>query len=239
MGDLNKFKNTNFDAIVDYTLNAPENEPLSSLQRSQSNVEDTEGRSPRIPMMYHGFAPTSDPEEEEEEEEYLKERERKRSRKQSTHNETPAIEPFIPQSNKSLDRQNKWATAFSKSEDDDDDDDNGDVDYDPNEDKKEKRTKFKSNMGFSSDSNTESDEEEGPEKKKKKKSDESYENRIKSVLSLLGNDQAKEDNSLKISKELFGGNKNRKRPSPRNQDEEENQPNYQMNSDDEEDSKKK
>ena len=235
--DLNKFKNTNFDAIVDYTLNAPENEPLSSLESSQSNVEDTEGRSPRIPIMYQDVAPTSDPEEEEEEEEYLKERERKRSRKQSTHNETPAIEPFIPQSNKSLDRQNKWATAFSKSEDDDDD--NGDVDYDPNEDKKEKRTKFKSNMGFSSDSNTESDEEEGPEKKKKKKSDESYENRIKSVLSLLGNDQAKEDNSLKISKELFGGNKNRKRPSPRNQDEEENQPNYQMNSDDEEDSKKK
>ena len=39
--DLNKFKNTNFDAIVDYTLNAPEDEPLSSLESSQSDVEDT------------------------------------------------------------------------------------------------------------------------------------------------------------------------------------------------------
>ena len=234
--DLNKFKDTNVDAIVGYTLNAPEDEPLSSLQSSQSDVEDTEGRSPRFPIMYEEveLAPTSDPEEEEE---YRKER--KRSRKQSTHNETPAIEPFIPQSNESQDRQNKWAAAFSKSDfTEDDDDDDGE--YDPNEDKKDKRTKYKSNMSFSSDSNTDSDDHsEGPAvKKMKKKSDEAYKNQMKSVLTLLDNDKAKEDNSFKISKELFGGNKNRKRPSPRNQDEEENRPKYQMNSDDEEEDSK-
>ena len=65
---------------------------------------------------------------------------------------------------------------------------------------------------------------------------------MKSVLDLLDKDKVKEDNSIKISEELFRGNKNRKRPSPRNQDEKENQPKYQMKSDDEdeyEDSKSK
>ena len=44
---------------------------------------------------------------------------------------------------------------------------------------------------------------------------------MKSVFNLLDDDKAKEEYSIKISKDLFGSNKNRKRPSPRNQDEEE------------------
>ena len=53
------------------------------------------------------------------------------------------------------------------------------------------------------------------------KSDEAYANQMKSVFNLLDDDKAKEEYSIKISKDLFGSNKNRKRPSPRNQDEEE------------------
>ena len=45
-----------------------------------------------------------------------------------------------------------------------------------------------------------------------KKSDEAYANQMKSVLHLLDDDKAKEEYSIKISKDLFGSNKDRKRP---------------------------
>ena len=217
-------------------LNAAEDEPLSSLQSSQSDVEDTEGRSPKIPIMYKEVVISSDAEEVEE---YLTEQ--KSSRKHVTplstlklnlnnnenNNETPARKQFIPQSCKSLNRRNRWAHS-DFSEDDD-------SDYDPDKDIGTRLTP--PNLGFSSDSNTDSDDHsEGPAKKKmKKKSDEAYANQMKSVLHLLDDDKAKEEYSIKISKDLFGSNKNRKRPSPRNQDEEENQ----KSDDEDEDSKSK
>ena len=43
--DLDNCKNTNFDAMVAYALNAAEDEPLSSLQSSQSDVEDQSCKS--------------------------------------------------------------------------------------------------------------------------------------------------------------------------------------------------
>ena len=222
--------------IVNYALNAAEDEPLSSLQSSQSDVEDTEGRSPKIPIMYKEVVIPSDSEEVEE---FLTEQ--KSSRKHVTplstlklnlnnnenNNETPARKQFIPQSCKSLNRRNRWAHS-DFSEDDD-------SDYDPDKDIGTRLTP--PNLGFSSDSNTDSDDHsEGPAKKKmKKKSDEAYANQMKSVLHLLDDDKAKEEYSIKISKDLFGSNKNRKRPSPRNQDEEENQ----KSDDEDEDSKSK
>ena len=42
---LDNCKNTNFDAMVAYALNAAEDEPLSSLQSSQSDVEDQSCKS--------------------------------------------------------------------------------------------------------------------------------------------------------------------------------------------------
>ena len=88
-------------------LNAAEDEPLSSLQSSQSDVEDTEGRSPIIPIMYKEVVIPSDSEEEEE-----FQKEQRRSGKHVTpqsllklnlnnnenNNETPATNHVIPQS---------------------------------------------------------------------------------------------------------------------------------------------
>ena len=188
----------------------------------------------------------SDPEEEEE-----FQTERKRSRFKTTarkhvtpqstltlnlnNNETPARKHVTPQSCKPQNRQNRWAQSDIT---EDDDDEVRDESYDPNKDKKDK---LRSNIDFSSDSNTDSDDHsEGPaEKKRKNKSEEAYVNNLKSVLNFLDEDKVKEENSIKISKDLFGGNKNRKRPSPRNQDEKENQPKYQMISDDEDSKSKK
>ena len=168
--DLDKCKNTNFFPIVNYALNAAEDEPLSSLQSSQSDVEDTEGRSPKIPIMYKEVVIPSDSEEVEE---FLTEQ--KSSRKHVTplstlklnlnnnenNNETPARKHFIPQSCKSLNRRNRWAHS-DFSEDDD-------SDYDPDKDIGTRLTP--PNLGFSSDSNTDSDDHsEGPAKKKMKKS---------------------------------------------------------------------
>ena len=130
--DLKNVKDTNIDAILAFTLNAPENEPLSSLHSSQSDVEDTGGCSPIIPRMYEEveMVAPSDPEEEEE-----FQTERKRSRFKTTarkhvtpqstltlnlnNNETPARKHVTPQSCKPQNRQNRWAQSDITEDDDD------------------------------------------------------------------------------------------------------------------------
>ena len=193
-------------------LNAAEDEPLSSLQSSQSDVEDqscksqnpdvedTEGRSPIIPIMYEEVVIPSDSEEQEE---FLKKQKRSGEpvtpqsllkfnlNNNENNNETPATNHVIPQSCKSQNRRNLWDQSDFTQDDED-------SDYDPNKDKHNNK-RFRPNMSFStSDSNSDSDDHsEGPAKKKKKKSDD-YLNQMKHVLNSIVDDKAKEESSIKI-----------------------------------------
>ena len=147
--DLNNVKDTNIYGLVSY-INGPDNQPLSSLQSSQSDVEDTGGLSPVIPRMYEeDVVAPSDPDEEEE---FRTERRRSRFK-------TTARKHVTPQS---CNRQNQWAQIDIT---EDDDDSGSEYDY-----KKDKGKRFLPNVDFSTDSNTDSDDHsEGPEKKRKKK----------------------------------------------------------------------